>query len=406
MALVIGGSGMLGSAIMDEMGCAGTHFRNPKPGTVEFDPAILKNYRVIINCACDKYVDRCERDFFAAKRVNADLVDTIIAANPRCHLIQISTDYVMSSTDVVDPLSVYGTTKLLGELKAKKAHTYTILRVPSLYDDPSDALRDVLDLTTDKPIDARYARYHTSVRDVAKIIEYVVAQGLTGTLRFSAPLARSKFQLANCIGIDRMPDLTRTPYRPSHVFLGSSFDMIPQQLDLSQFELTKLTRDMFFVLDLDGTLLDTVGIHQQCYDLAPDRDTKTKMLKLCTKFSLKWNAEVLIDFIEKYKVNHVVLTNTTRDVVDHFRKCVPKLRSLKNFVTKDSYRCRKPDPEPYELAMRYCNQPNVYAFDDNAANLEPMKKWTRRLFHMSDTVVDHTVFTLNDFARLVNYIRC
>lgn len=400
MALVVGGSGMLGRVLMAKLKCPGTHFKHPRHNTIPWDPAILKDYSVIINCVCDKNVDRCERNFADAKRINADFVDELVKANPFAHLIQISTEYVYGDGRVVDPKNVYGVTKLLGEFKAQRADKWTVLRLPILYDDPIDTVCTTL---TWPCIETSLTpRYHTSCHDVAEVIQQIITRKLYGVLNFSASTARSKHDIIECLNLPvSSQPMTRGAPRSGHVYIGNDFNILPHELDLSPFVIP--TRDMFMVLDLDGTLLDTVELHKTCYERANwKRDVKTKLIKQHTMFDFKWNSDTLIDFIVKHNINHVVLTNTTMDVVNHFRKCVPKLNLLKNFVTKDSYSCRKPDPEPYDMAMKYHRgEKNIMVFDDMAHNLAPMKRYTRLLFHMSNDINDRSVFTLNDFARLV-----
>ena len=396
--IVVGGSGMLGKVIMKRLNCMGTHFNNPS-GTVLWTPSIVKDHSVIINCVCDKNVDRCEQNFQEAKKLNADFVDILVRENPMAHLIQISTDYVYADGKVVDPMNIYGITKFLGELKAQRAHRWTVLRVPALYDDPLDVVPT--DLT--RPVESSdTARYHTSCEDVAEAVHQIVSRQLYGVLNFSASIARSKNDIIRYLNLPVVTKTTTAP-RSNHVYIGNDFNILPRELDLAQF---RIPRSPFIIIDLDGTLLDTVNLHATCYELAHgDRDRKNQFLKKFTNISFKWNSELLIDFVHENNINHVVLTNTTMDVVDHFRACVPKLNLLKNFVTKDMYTNRKPDLEPYELAMKYNKGEPVMVLDDLVHNLSPMKRYTRLLFHMSDVVHDKTVFTLNDFGRLVDAIR-
>ena len=397
MALVVGGSGMLGSAIMQALKCPGTHFKNPAPKTVPFDIEAVKNFKCIINCVADKNVDRCERSFAKSKQINSDFVKSLVdAMAPDSRLIQISSDYA------IDPTNVYGATKMLGEFHAMKAPAWTVLRVPALYLDATDVLKT--DFTVNELDMDDVPRYHTSCLDVAKVVKKIYNEKLMGILHFSSPMARSKCHLAKTMNIPvNVRPADRDPTRPGHLYIGNDFDIVPRTLDISKYTIPVDPSKIFMVLDLDGTLLDTVDIHQKCYRLANmDRVKKTQLLKMHREFDFKWNSDVLIDFIHRHKISHVVLTNTTMDVVDHFRKCVPKLNLLKNFVTKDQYENRKPDYEPYRIAMQHwSNQPHVMVFDDIVDNLVPMAGMTRLLFHMADRPVDTGVFTLNDFSRLV-----
>lgn len=83
---------------------------------------------VVVNCAAWTAVDACEADPSRAHRVNADAVRWLRSAcdDVGAHLVQISTDYVFDGTldrpyvetDAPNPRSVYGASKLAGELAA------------------------------------------------------------------------------------------------------------------------------------------------------------------------------------------------------------------------------------------------------------------------------------------------
>jgi dTDP-4-dehydrorhamnose reductase len=88
---------------------------------------------VVVNAAAWTAVDACESDPARAFRDNADAVRWLSAAceGIGAHLVQMSTDYVFDGTldrayredDEPNPLSVYGQSKLAGELAAGDAAT-------------------------------------------------------------------------------------------------------------------------------------------------------------------------------------------------------------------------------------------------------------------------------------------
>jgi dTDP-4-dehydrorhamnose reductase len=83
---------------------------------------------VVVNAAAWTAVDACEGDLSRAFRVNTLGPRWLAEASQRCgaHLVQISTDYVFDGTlerpyhewDRVNPPSVYGQSKLAGEIEA------------------------------------------------------------------------------------------------------------------------------------------------------------------------------------------------------------------------------------------------------------------------------------------------
>ena len=90
-----------------------------------------RNINAIINCAAYTAVDKAESDFETAEKVNALGIENIVKVMQILNgkVIQISTDYVFDGTnykpyteeDKVNPLGVYGSTKLNGEHKILNA---------------------------------------------------------------------------------------------------------------------------------------------------------------------------------------------------------------------------------------------------------------------------------------------
>src|SRR4051794_15024378 len=85
-----------------------------------------QSFGVLVNCAAQTNVDRCETEPEEAMRINAqapcDLAEVCAAKRARC--IHISTDYVFdgeksspyTEDDAAEPISQYGASKLAGEL--------------------------------------------------------------------------------------------------------------------------------------------------------------------------------------------------------------------------------------------------------------------------------------------------
>lgn len=101
-------------------------------------------YDVVINCAAATDVDGCEADPIFAEAVNAKGPENLAKACHECGatLLHISTDYVFAGDDPTpqaedarcDPQSVYGRTKLAGEMAVREnCERYFILRTAWLY---------------------------------------------------------------------------------------------------------------------------------------------------------------------------------------------------------------------------------------------------------------------------------
>ena len=101
---------------------------------------------VILNCAAYTKVDNCESEVEIAHKINGEAPARLAAAAKACKalLVHISTDYVFPGnrilpegyceTDQVDPVSVYGVTKLSGEEAiAESGCEHLIVRTAWLY---------------------------------------------------------------------------------------------------------------------------------------------------------------------------------------------------------------------------------------------------------------------------------
>jgi dTDP-4-dehydrorhamnose reductase len=98
---------------------------------------------VLVNCAAFTKVDDCETSVDTAMKVNGWAVEQLADATRRNDslLVQISTDFVFDGasrrpyevTDRVAPLSMYGTSKLEGEERARLAPRHVVLRTSWLF---------------------------------------------------------------------------------------------------------------------------------------------------------------------------------------------------------------------------------------------------------------------------------
>ena len=144
MLLVTGANGQLGNELRLLLGDSAVYVdRNELDITDE--AAVCRfldaqNFDVVINCAAYTAVDKAEDDFDTADRIN-HLGPALLAKYGR-RIIQVSTDYVFDGTahlpykedDAVNPVSVYGSTKLAGEEAVlAEAETAVIIRTAWLY---------------------------------------------------------------------------------------------------------------------------------------------------------------------------------------------------------------------------------------------------------------------------------
>lgn len=149
--LVTGSNGQLGSELK-ELSCDNknefvfTDVEELDITDIEASRSFLKNsgFNYIINCAAYTAVDRAENDTELAYKVNVLAAKNlaILSKELNISLVHISTDFVFDGTkstpyvetDHVNPLSVYGKTKLEGEKEIiKNTDRAVIIRTSWLY---------------------------------------------------------------------------------------------------------------------------------------------------------------------------------------------------------------------------------------------------------------------------------
>jgi dTDP-4-dehydrorhamnose reductase len=150
--LVFGASGQLGQCLAHlarERGMPGMVFLSSAQGNIlhsEELRSLFEQHRpaYVINCAAYTAVDKAEEEPDLARRVNRDGVENLarLCGELGSTLIQISTDFVfagrgnqpLTETDEAAPSSVYGLTKLEGEVVIPAlASQHFILRTSWLY---------------------------------------------------------------------------------------------------------------------------------------------------------------------------------------------------------------------------------------------------------------------------------
>jgi len=147
MILVVGANGMLGHDLMQvlEGDVRGLDLPDIDITSLESVRRVLLSLKpkVIVNSAAYTDVDGCETNIEQTMAVNGEGVGllALTAREIGATLVQISTDYVFDGgkgspyleDDPVGPLSIYGESKLAGELNAATVPSHLIVRTQWLY---------------------------------------------------------------------------------------------------------------------------------------------------------------------------------------------------------------------------------------------------------------------------------
>ncbi len=171
--LVAGGNGQLGSEIK-EIASSYSNYNFLFTDITDLDITDFKNVsdlisnndiNIIINCAAYTAVDRAESEPNLADKINHLAVQNFgkLAKTNNIKLIHISTDYVFDGEkdrpyiedDSTNPNSVYGKTKLLGELALKRINPANsiIIRTSWVYSKfGNNFIKTILNLSSKKKV--------------------------------------------------------------------------------------------------------------------------------------------------------------------------------------------------------------------------------------------------------------
>jgi dTDP-4-dehydrorhamnose reductase len=199
MILVVGAQGMLGQDLMTLFGDAA---RGVDIGEIDITDLasvqrVLTTLRptVVINAAAYTDVDGCETNREQALQVNGEGVAflAMVTKEIGALLVQVSTDYVFDGTkgspyqedDLCHPLSVYGESKLAGEMNAWVNPEHLIVRTQWLYGlHGKNFIETMLKLATEKDeltvVDDQIGSPTWTV-DLARAIKALIAKGCRGT---------------------------------------------------------------------------------------------------------------------------------------------------------------------------------------------------------------------------------
>ncbi len=206
--LVTGCNGQLGTEVKNRANGGNYFFTDVQELDITNEEAVdafvsEKKINVIVNCAAYTNVDKAESDRDMAMKINCEAVRILgsVAKKYSATVIHISTDYVFDGrgfepykpSDTTKPQSVYGATKLAGEiaLKATKCNAI-IFRTAWLYSPyGKNFVKTMINLTRDKDelkVVVDQVGSPTYAGDLAELIVKIISENMldkVGTYHFS-----------------------------------------------------------------------------------------------------------------------------------------------------------------------------------------------------------------------------
>jgi len=201
---------------------------------------------VVVHCAAERKPEVCDSDEAATIALNVAVTKRVALAakEARAWLVYLSTDYVFdgehppySASSKPNPLSLYGRSKLMGEVAAREVLPFcAVLRVGVLYGGDQESLdesavtgllktaRASVGASAPVAVDNWGARYPLHVDDVAAVIHSLCSrhqtfQGFFGTFHLCGKQRVTKFDMAQLFarldGIEASANLAPNNAEPS-----------------------------------------------------------------------------------------------------------------------------------------------------------------------------------------------
>lgn len=414
-----------------------------------------------------RLVDVCEEDWQAIKKINVEYANVMSYV---CHkigvkLVHLSTDYVFDGSTPPyypegekNPLQNYGISKLISELKVRKnCKDHCIIRTPVLYCSTNNVndnavtvlAKKVMDQTKTVKEDNVSLRRPVYVPDLCKFILFSIENNFTGTYHFYNPYHKfTKYEMCKIIGsylnksVDHiLPDnqksvgIASRPYDTQlqdekyniHDFEFTDFyqtvDICFKKFKHKPINTNLTAADIFFLFDLDGTLINTDRIHYNAYlqafkklkvkfisynkfiqqintnslelylkqnykltesDFLAFKELKNENLKNVKQIKFIPGAIDILNLIQSNHLNYCIVTNTSYENVKHFQTINKRLSEFNNFITGDDTIYKKPDPSCYKLAIEkyYKNETDIIGFENTVAGAAALKHVTSKNYYI------------------------
>lgn len=388
-----------------------------------------------INCIVNRDVNECETKWNTIKEINIDITERL-AKYKNIKLIHISTDYVFDGKNPpyyedseVNPLQNYGISKYISERRViANCDWYLIIRVPVLFSNSTDnalfqickKLMNTLKTTFEDDISIRRPVY---IPILCTFIHDAIINNYSGIYHFYNPIDRyTKYQLVQILSkIINKPsdhilpsyDITNRPidtqlidkkYDIYNYYKDYNFENILSNCFKKYYHPSDY-KDCFILLDLDGTLINSIDLHYKSYNSViqidrnefniliqnnnltyPNdliREKKYEIFKNnIHELTYIKNAEAFIEYINENNINHAVVTNTNKVNVELIKDQLPLLKKLKNWVTREEYSEPKPNQECYNYAIEkyYKNEKYIIGFEDTVAGYNALKNITSLIY--------------------------
>jgi beta-phosphoglucomutase-like phosphatase (HAD superfamily) len=115
---------------------------------------------------------------------------------------------------------------------------------------------------------------------------------------------------------------------------------------------------------------------------------KQKLNFLLEETDIKFmpSAEMFLSNLISNNINFVIVTNTSYNVVNHYKKCLPLLSRVNSWICKEDYTNPKPNNECYKLAVEryYKNEKYKIGFENTLNGYNAIKNEVVCVYFITD----------------------
>ena len=500
--LICGASGLVGremSLLLKEKDIPfiGTYHSNKMDGSNMFRINFLdenevagflkdQSVSICIFCIVERIVDVCENDWPRIKDTNIQMVHitSYLCNQLGIRFIHLSTDYVFDGSRVpnypdslVNPLQNYGISKLISEYRVLTncKDGCIIIRTPVLYSSISKLADNAVTLIGKNCMDLRSGVCHKEdhhcirrplyIPDLCRFIYDCCLDSscYSGIYHFYNPYHQfTKYEISAMIS-----KILGVSHRiaANTGFSGSMISPRPYDTQLADlrvmidnYSFTDFGRSLmtcfhrfrlpsfsspsiFFMIDLDGTLIDSSMAHYRAYssvfskrnidfvdfdrwsqivnnngvdnylrgifgdDLIPViKSEKCEALKK-EPISFIGNSDIFLQWLIDRGANFCIVTNTSRKTVELFQEKLPLLKSVSQIICREEYTVGKPDPECYQLAkdMFYKSENHIIGIEDSLAGYHAVSSVTPLVFIYNSMEIfkKENCYLFNDYKQII-----
>ena len=420
-----------------------------------------KKITVCIFLIVQRLTDICENNWNETKKVNIDMVNntSFLCNKLNIRFIHLSTDYVFDGTkqpnytdSTPNPLQNYGISKLLSEFKViNNCKNYCIIRTPVLYSNKSKLHENAITLIGKKIMDLRKIKIKEDnycirrplyVQDLCHFIFDTINNNINGIYHFYNPKNNyTKYTINNIIsnfleinndnvipnnntseGLAKRPydtnlnDLKYNINKYTFTDFNTSIDYCFNKFKAPSLKTN--SHEIFLLIDLDGTLINTNLAHynsyknvflnkkkkfisfdkwneyinnsninlflKECFKESDIVNIKMEKIKEFEKQTIEYckNSKNFLDFLIKKNINFCIVTNTNSKTIEIIKKKLPIFNLVKNWVVREDYINPKPNKECYELAINkyYNKEKYIIGIEDTNVGFNSLKDITNIIY--------------------------